>query len=261
MGGVFIPDPRGGHVWIYGVDSAGNPVKVKVDADGRIEISQVDPGQLKPGIYAYDGSAWYPVKVDSDGHLQVDVLNVSNLPVIRSRPWVAQDIGVGDWWFDPTGWESGAQYWTQEVDRVFFIPLGDGFLGNIRDTAIYARNTGGSDQTITIKVFDTFDNANADTPLGSYTITVVANSEGWCTKTNYPGHIYKNGSKFYEKSYLLLEIDALGSNVWYRIQQGAASKFSWYRNGFPAAGYMDENGVTHYNVCPMIKVRIFPAFI
>lgn len=38
MGGVVIPDPRGGHVWVYGVDSAGNPVKVLVDADGHLQV-------------------------------------------------------------------------------------------------------------------------------------------------------------------------------------------------------------------------------
>uniref|UniRef100_A0A6M3XX73 Tail protein n=1 Tax=viral metagenome TaxID=1070528 RepID=A0A6M3XX73_9ZZZZ len=38
MSGVVIPDPRGGHVWIYGVDSAGEPVKILVDASGHLQV-------------------------------------------------------------------------------------------------------------------------------------------------------------------------------------------------------------------------------
>lgn len=38
MSGVVIPDPRGGHVWVYGVDSAGEPVKVFVDPDGHLQV-------------------------------------------------------------------------------------------------------------------------------------------------------------------------------------------------------------------------------
>lgn len=38
MSGVVIPDPRGGHVWIYGVDGSGNPVKVLVDVDGHPQV-------------------------------------------------------------------------------------------------------------------------------------------------------------------------------------------------------------------------------
>ena len=45
MSGTVIPDPRGGHVWIYGVDSEGNPVKVLVDADGRVQVYVGDETQ------------------------------------------------------------------------------------------------------------------------------------------------------------------------------------------------------------------------
>ncbi len=38
MAGVVIPDPRGGHVWVYGVDSAGSPVKILVDTDGHLQV-------------------------------------------------------------------------------------------------------------------------------------------------------------------------------------------------------------------------------
>ena len=41
MSGVVIPDPRGGHVWIYGVDSSGNPVKVLVDTSGHLQVDIV----------------------------------------------------------------------------------------------------------------------------------------------------------------------------------------------------------------------------
>ena len=41
MTGVVIPDPRGGHVWIYGKDGSGNPVKVLVDAAGNLQIDTV----------------------------------------------------------------------------------------------------------------------------------------------------------------------------------------------------------------------------
>jgi hypothetical protein len=35
---AVIPDPRGGHVWIYGVDDDGNPVKVLVGVDGHVQV-------------------------------------------------------------------------------------------------------------------------------------------------------------------------------------------------------------------------------
>jgi len=38
---TVIPDPRGGHVWIYGVDGGGNPVKVLVDAEGHLQVEAV----------------------------------------------------------------------------------------------------------------------------------------------------------------------------------------------------------------------------
>lgn len=38
MTGVVIPDPRGGHVWIYGVDGDGNPVKVLVSVEGHLQM-------------------------------------------------------------------------------------------------------------------------------------------------------------------------------------------------------------------------------
>ena len=37
-GGTVIPDPRGGHVWIYGIDGSGNPVRARVDADGYLQV-------------------------------------------------------------------------------------------------------------------------------------------------------------------------------------------------------------------------------
>ena len=47
MTGVVIPDPRGGHVWVYGVDGSGNPVKVLVDASGHPQV--VVTGTWQPG--------------------------------------------------------------------------------------------------------------------------------------------------------------------------------------------------------------------
>ena len=44
MAGAVIPDPRGGHVWIYGVDGSGNPVKVRVDADGHLQADVLSGG-------------------------------------------------------------------------------------------------------------------------------------------------------------------------------------------------------------------------
>lgn len=38
MPGVVIPDPHGGHVWIYGITAAGDPVRVLVDTDGHIQL-------------------------------------------------------------------------------------------------------------------------------------------------------------------------------------------------------------------------------
>jgi len=39
---TVIPDPRGGHVWIYGMDGDGNPVKVLVDAGGRLQVEVLE---------------------------------------------------------------------------------------------------------------------------------------------------------------------------------------------------------------------------
>lgn len=38
MTGIMIPDPKGGLVWIHGRDGSGNPVKVKVDTDGHLQV-------------------------------------------------------------------------------------------------------------------------------------------------------------------------------------------------------------------------------
>lgn len=41
MTGVVIPDPRGGLVWIHGVDGSGNPVKVLVHIDGSVKVKSI----------------------------------------------------------------------------------------------------------------------------------------------------------------------------------------------------------------------------
>ena len=55
MAGVVIPDPRGGHVWVYGVDAGGDPVKVLVDTSGHLQVdglSTANPTNLDIALSA-----------------------------------------------------------------------------------------------------------------------------------------------------------------------------------------------------------------
>jgi hypothetical protein len=63
---------------IHGVDSTGKAIPLLVDASGRaivigsgaageVEVVQTTPADLTPGIYAWDGSAWAKVLVDTSG--------------------------------------------------------------------------------------------------------------------------------------------------------------------------------------------------
>lgn len=59
MRGVVIPDPRGGHVWIYGIDAGGDPVRLLVDGDGHLQVDVLSgaldvgarPGQIQQAAY------------------------------------------------------------------------------------------------------------------------------------------------------------------------------------------------------------------
>ncbi len=92
MAGVVIPDPRGGHVWIYGVDSAGNPVKILVDTDGHLQVDTLSSAlptgaatsakqddiltELQEKLETAD------LNLDADKDVQVDVKTMPTVTVI-----------------------------------------------------------------------------------------------------------------------------------------------------------------------------------
>ena len=101
MGGIFIPDARGGLVWLHGTNAAGDPVKLGVVhgydaqyAEWGSDLNGVAGTNVKNLAVVPAGEVWHILNVDMRDQNSVCERQVRAL-IGGNYYFLGQELGVG----------------------------------------------------------------------------------------------------------------------------------------------------------------------